>query len=106
MIPHLAAIVGRMGEQLSVYYCIDDYGSLSDVNEAIVREMDDETTRRVDVVFIASATLLEEKLRLNLNTHVSPHGVDADHFGQAQDDRLAVPPTRQACQARSSVFSG
>ena len=91
MIPHLAAIVGRMGERLSVYYCIDDYGSLSDVNESIVRGMDDETTRRADVVFIASGTLLEEKLRLNPNTYVSPHGVDADHFGRAQDDRLAIP---------------
>jgi glycosyltransferase involved in cell wall biosynthesis len=91
MIPHLAAIVGRMGERLSVYYCIDDYGSLSDVNETIVRGMDDETTRRADVVFIASGTLLDEKLRLNPDTHVSPHGVDVDHFGQAQDDRLAIP---------------
>jgi glycosyltransferase involved in cell wall biosynthesis len=91
MIPHLAAIVGRLGERLSVYYCIDDYGSLSDVRESIVREMDDETTRRADVVFIASGTLLDEKSRLNPNTNVSPHGVDADHFGRAQDDRLLVP---------------
>jgi glycosyltransferase involved in cell wall biosynthesis len=91
MIPHLASIVGRIGERLSVYYCIDDYGSLSDVNEAIVRRMDDETTRRADLVFIASGTLLEAKLRINPNTIVSPHGVDVDHFGRAQDDRLPIP---------------
>lgn len=91
MIPHLAAIVGTLGERLSVYYCIDDYGSLSDVNESIVRRMDDETTRRADLVFIASGTLLDDKLRLNPNTHVSPHGVDTVHFGRAQDEGLAVP---------------
>ncbi len=91
MIPHLASVVGRLGERLSVYYCIDDYGSLSDVNEEIVRAMDDETTRRADLVFIASGTLLEEKLRLNANTIVSPHGVDVEHFGRAQDERLAIP---------------
>ena len=91
MIPHLASIVGRLGERLSVYYCIDDYGSLSDVNEAIVRGMDDETTRRADLVFIASGTLLEDKLRLNPNTIVSPHGVDVDHFGRAEDERLLIP---------------
>jgi len=91
MVPHLASIVGRIGERLSVYYCIDDYGSLSDVNETVVREMDDETTRRADLVFIASGTLLEEKLRLNPNTIVSPHGVDVAHFGRAQDDRLLIP---------------
>jgi Glycosyl transferases group 1 len=91
MIPHLASVVGRVGERLSVYYCIDDYGSLSDVNESIVRAMDDETTRRADLVFIASGTLLEEKLRLNPNTIISPHGVDVDHFGRAQDDSLSIP---------------
>ena len=53
--------------------------------------MDDETTRRADLVFIASATLLDDKLKLNCHTHVSPHGVDVDRFGQAQDARLEVP---------------
>ena len=53
--------------------------------------MDDETTRRADLVFIASATLLDDKLRLNPKTHVSPHGVDTVHFGRAQDEGLAVP---------------
>jgi glycosyltransferase involved in cell wall biosynthesis len=91
MIPHLASMVGNMGEKLAVYYCIDDYGSLSDVNEAIVREMDDETTRRADLVFIASGTLLEHKLGLNPNTIVSPHGVDVAHFGRAQDPALRSP---------------
>ena len=95
MIPHMAPIVGRMGERLSVYYCIDDYGSLSDVNENIVREMDDETTRRADLVFIAAGTLLEQKLNLNRNTYVSPHGVDVEQFGQAQDEGLDIPADTQ-----------
>ena len=91
MIPHLTAIVGRVGDRLSVYYCIDDYGSLSDVDEVIVRAMDEETTRRADLVFVASATLLQDKLRLNPNTLLSPHGVDVAHFARAQDEHLAIP---------------
>jgi glycosyltransferase involved in cell wall biosynthesis len=91
MLPHLCSLVGRLGECVSVYYCIDDYAALPDVDEAAVGAMDDETTRRADLVFVASDTLLEQKRRLNPHTHVSPHGVDFDHFAQAQDEGLALP---------------
>ena len=53
--------------------------------------MDDELTRRADLVFVASETLLESKRRLNPETHVSPHGVDFAHFVRAQDPALPVP---------------
>jgi glycosyltransferase involved in cell wall biosynthesis len=91
LIPHLAAVVGRLGERLAVYYCIDDYAALPDVNPEAVRALDEESTRRADVVFVASDTLLEAKERLNPNTFVSPHGVDFEHFARAQDEHLAAP---------------
>jgi glycosyltransferase involved in cell wall biosynthesis len=92
MLPHLSSLVGTLGERLSVYYCIDDYAALPDVNIEAVRRMDEEMTRKADLVFVASDTLLESKLRLNPNTRVSPHGVDFDHFARVQDERLQVPP--------------
>jgi glycosyltransferase involved in cell wall biosynthesis len=91
VVPHLAPVAGRLGERLSVYYCIDDYASLPDVDPVAVRAMDDELTRRADLVFVASATLLEAKRALNPETHLSPHGVDFEHFVRAQDPALAVP---------------
>ena len=91
MVPHLADIAGRLGEQLSVYYCIDDYASLPGVDPGAMRAMDEELTRRADVVFVASATLLEAKKRLNLRTHVSPHGVELRHWRQALDPALPCP---------------
>ena len=42
-------------------------------------------------MFVASGTLLEGKRALNANTHVSPHGVDFDHFVKAQDPAPATP---------------
>jgi glycosyltransferase involved in cell wall biosynthesis len=92
MVPHLAPVAGRLGECCSVYYCIDDYASLPGVNADAVRAMDEELTRRADLVFVASETLLEDKRRLNPASRVSPHGVDADHFARARDPGLAVPP--------------
>jgi glycosyltransferase involved in cell wall biosynthesis len=91
MIPHLASVVGNLGERLSVYYCIDDYAALPDVNEDAVRAMDEEMTRKADAVFVASETLLPQKMRLNRRTRVSPHGVDFEHFAQAQEGRLPAP---------------
>jgi glycosyltransferase involved in cell wall biosynthesis len=91
MIPHLSALAGQLGERLAVYYCIDDYAALPDVNPEAVRAMDEELTRAADLVFVASDTLLESKRRLNPDTHVSPHGVDFEHFHRAQDPALPVP---------------
>ncbi len=91
VVPHLAAVAGRLGDRLSVYYCIDDYASLPDVDAAAVRAMDEELTRRADLVFVASETLLAGKSRLNPQTHLAPHGVDLAHFVRAQDPALEVP---------------
>jgi glycosyltransferase involved in cell wall biosynthesis len=90
-VPHVPQLVGALGERTAVYCCIDDYSALPGVNEAAVRAMDDETTRRADVVLLASDTLLEGKRALNPNTQVSPHGVDIGHFGRALDPSRPVP---------------
>jgi glycosyltransferase involved in cell wall biosynthesis len=90
-VPHVPYLVGALGERLSVYYCIDDYAAYPGVNPEVVQAMDEETTRRADLVFIASDTLLERKRDLNPETRVSPHGVDIQHFGKALDGRTRVP---------------
>jgi glycosyltransferase involved in cell wall biosynthesis len=101
VLPHLAPVVGRVGERLSVYYCIDDYSALPDVNEEAIRALDAETTRRADLVFVASDTLLAAKKALNPQTQVSPHGVDVDHFARARNG--AAPPADLAGLPRPVV---
>lgn len=89
--PHVASLIGRLGEAASVYYVTDDHASMPDVDVEAVRAMDERLTRRADVVFVASDTLLEAKSALNPNTHYSPHGVDVEHFGQASDPDGPLP---------------
>jgi glycosyltransferase involved in cell wall biosynthesis len=91
VVPHMEPVAGQLGERLSVYYCIDDYAALPDVDVQAVRAMDEALTRKANLVFVASDTLLEKKRALNADTHVSPHGVDYDHFVKAQDPNLATP---------------
>ncbi|APW59894.1 glycosyltransferase [Paludisphaera borealis] len=91
VIPHLSPIVGRLGERLSVYYCTDDYASLPNVDVEAVRAMDEDLTRRADLVFVTSDALFGPKQLLNPRTYVSPHGVDVEHFARAQNEQLAIP---------------
>jgi glycosyltransferase involved in cell wall biosynthesis len=104
--PHLPFLLGYLDERLSVYYCIDDYAAFPHVNAGSVKAMDDETTRKAGLVFVASDTLLEGKLQLNPNTHLSPHGVDYDHFARAQGPQLKVPDDVASLQGPVVGFFG
>jgi len=91
VVPHPGHLCGTLGEKLAVYYCIDDYAALPDVDATSVQQMDDDLTRRADLVFVASETLLERKTALNAATFHSPHGVDVEHFSAASRAELPIP---------------
>src|ERR1035437_10321480 len=65
VVPHAGPLAGGLAEDLIVYYCIDDYAALPDVDRNEVARMDEDLTRRADQVFVASATLLGAKQKLN-----------------------------------------
>jgi glycosyltransferase involved in cell wall biosynthesis len=90
VVPHAGALAGTLAEDLIVYYCIDDYAALPDVDQHEVARMDEALTRRADQVFVASATLLATKRALNSSTVHSPHGVDVALFQKASDPGLPV----------------
>jgi glycosyltransferase involved in cell wall biosynthesis len=85
MVPHPGPLAGSFGEQLIVYYCIDDYASLPGVDSAEVTRMDEDLTRCAHQVFAASPALVESKKRINPRTRHSPHGVDVELFARASD---------------------
>jgi glycosyltransferase involved in cell wall biosynthesis len=88
-VPHPGFLAGKLGEQMVVYYCVDNYAALPDVNPAEVAEMDDALSRRADLVFAVSSKLVTAKQKQNRNVIYSPHGVDTELFGRAAD--LALP---------------
>ena len=90
-VPHVPFLVGQLGERVAVYYCTDDYAAFPGVDPGAVRAMDEETTARADMVFVTSETLIRTKRERNPRTHVSPHGVEFEHFARAQDPNLPVP---------------
>ncbi len=91
VVPHPGVLAQRLGEDLCVYYCIDDYAAHPGVDTALITERDWELTRRADLVFVAPPALLAAKRAINPNTWFSPHGVDVALFSRTMDPATEVP---------------
>ena len=90
-VPHPGFLVGRLGETLVVYYCIDDYGAHPGVDQLQVSAMDLALTRAAHRVFVAPPALFQEKQSQNTSAIYSPHGVDVELFAKASMPETQVP---------------
>jgi glycosyltransferase involved in cell wall biosynthesis len=91
VVPHPGFMAGTLGEDLIVYYCIDDYAALPGVDVEAITAADAALATRADQVFVAAPSLLEQKRAQNSTTKFSPHGVDFDLFARAADPATTVP---------------
>lgn len=89
-VPHPAVMLGQLGERFSVYYCTDKYVASTGVDPVRIGRLDEKLTREADQVFVTAQTLFDEKRSMNAHVVYSPHGVDAEHFGRADDPSLEV----------------
>jgi glycosyltransferase involved in cell wall biosynthesis len=92
MVPHPGFLANAFDEAVVVYYCIDDYAALPDVDVRALSEMDAHLTSVADQVFVASSRMLHAKRHLNASTAFAPHGVDVALFRTASDPRLSIAP--------------
>ena len=95
--PHPGFLARRLGEDLCVYYCVDDFAAHPGVDAARVAAQEEHLARTADLVFVAPPALVEARRALNPNTIFSPHGVDIDLFAQA------AQPGEVAAAARGLV---
>ena len=102
VVPHPAALARRLGEALTVYYCIDDYAAHPGMDVAAIQALDDHLTRVADVVFVAPRALVDAKRALNAHVYFSPHGVDFDLFAQAADP--ATQPAEETQALRHPII--
>lgn len=89
-LPNVGGLVGRLGERLVVYHCVDDYAEFRGVS-ASLRGLERQLLEVADLVFTSSDLLWRERVRANPNTFFIPHGVDVGHFSRAIDPDLAIP---------------
>ena len=89
-LPTTGQYIGKLGESFTVYYCIDEWSHFSNLPKDKIVAMESELCRRVDIVFVTAARLLERRAHLNPETHLALHGVDQAHFAKALDPATPV----------------
>ncbi|HXF63754.1 MAG TPA: glycosyltransferase [Caldilineaceae bacterium] len=79
-------LVGRLGERLAVYHCIDDFTALRYplAGPDAIPKLEADLCRRVDLVVARTEALAEAKRRYNPNTLYLPGGVDPALFDPAR----------------------
>jgi glycosyltransferase involved in cell wall biosynthesis len=90
-LPTVADYLG-MGEELSVYYCVDEWSMFEYLDRDVIVSAEQQLLERVDAVFAINHALADAKRELNPTTFVSPHGVDHELFSRALDPDVVIPP--------------
>jgi glycosyltransferase involved in cell wall biosynthesis len=89
--PAAAVIAGRLGEELLIYHCVDEYTAFSGVGASALAELEEQLLRQSDLVLVSADRLYQSKAHLNPHTRVVRHGVDFDHFRAALEPATQVP---------------
>lgn len=90
-LPNVADYVGTLGEELSVYYCVDEWSLFGYLDRDQTVAAERALLAKVDAVFAINGPLADAKRALNPCTFVSPHGVDHALFARALDDATSIP---------------
>ncbi len=89
--PAAALVAGSLGEDLLIYYCVDEYASFSGVARRSLAAIESELLAKAHLVITSSDRLFQSKRCHNANTVLVRHGVDWSHFRTAVDRPGPVP---------------
>jgi glycosyltransferase involved in cell wall biosynthesis len=82
--PPSANVVGHCGEDLSLYFCMDDFLVIPGTSPRTMEPLERALLQRVDAVVATAATLLEKKRCASGRGYLLPQGVNFDHFAAPQ----------------------
>ena len=88
--PAAGMVAGKLGEDLLVYYCVDEYTAFTGATDGL-KQIENELFRKSDLVIVSAEKLLADKKQFNPNTFLIRHGVDYRHFSQALKNEIEVP---------------
>jgi glycosyltransferase involved in cell wall biosynthesis len=89
--PAAAVVAGALGEDVLVYYCVDEYTAFSGVAQQSLIDLERSLLRKADLVIVSADRLLQSKKSENPRTHLVRHGVNFKHFRTALDAETKVP---------------
>ncbi|MBC7796944.1 MAG: glycosyltransferase [Pyrinomonadaceae bacterium] len=88
--PAAGLLARKLGEDLLIYYCVDEYTAFTGVADGL-KEIEESLFRKSDLVIVSAEKLLESKRHFNENTFLIRHGVDVSHFQKALRDETTIP---------------
>lgn len=89
--PAASVIAGELGEEMVIYYCVDEYTAFTGVDSKALAELELGLMRRSDLVIVSADRLYQSKAPFNPRTALVRHGVDYSHFRRALDAETVVP---------------
>ncbi len=89
-LPTSSPYVGKLGESLVVYYCVDEWSQFKHMDTDDTVRLEEDLCRNADVVFATANSLVENKKQLNPSTYLASHGVDYAHFAKALHEDTPV----------------
>lgn len=89
--PAASVIGGQLGEDKLIYYCVDEYTAISNVDAGSLAEMERGLIQRADLVIVSADRLFSSKKKLKRETVMIRHGVDFEHFRAALAPETPVP---------------
>jgi glycosyltransferase involved in cell wall biosynthesis len=105
-LPTVGDYVGTLGEELAVYYCVDEWSMFGYLDRRATIAAEQRLLERVDAVFAINEPLAAAKREACRDTFVSPHGVDHALFATALDPATAIPDDLAAIPGPRIGFYG
>ncbi|HEX2035978.1 MAG TPA: glycosyltransferase [Chloroflexota bacterium] len=103
--PMLLPAISRLSPEVVVYDAMDELALFKGAPpELLPRER--RLLAMADVVFTGGVSLGRAKAKLHQNVHAYPSGVEVEHYGQALEPGLAVPPELAAIPGPRIGFFG
>lgn len=91
--PHSAGLMGRLGDTVRVYECVDEFSASKGlVHGPTVAAMERDVLARADLTIVTATGLLESKKALARRIELVPNGVDVEHLAKASLPETAVAP--------------
>lgn len=94
--PYSNKLISAFSEKLAIYDCVDEHSAYPNVNKSLIRKMEERLIEKVDIVFVTTKELYEDKKHLNKNIFIIPNGVDIKHFSKACEEKTTIPDELQA----------
>jgi glycosyltransferase involved in cell wall biosynthesis len=90
-LPSLVGLVGKLGEKLVIYHCIDEHAANPNVPAQQVKAWEKQLLQTADAVFASSSTLFQDKRAFNANTYYMPNVAEVDLFALTGEGLLPTP---------------